>query len=125
MQREDRGGGTMAPREHGVEFRTHANPRSAWITSILVNIGMSGIHERRAFMPGPSCLGYRISGDGRRGPVAVARRSGSQAGTALGATTGENLAAVGGLHAGTETVVALALEVAGLVSALGGHDRAL
>src|SRR3546814_10963951 len=30
-------------------------------------------------------------------------------------------AAVGGLHAGTEAVVALALEVAGLVGALGGH----
>src|SRR5690606_18047670 len=49
------------------------------------------------------------------------RRSGAEALAALGAATREDLAAVGGLHAGTETVVALALEVAGLVGALGGH----
>src|SRR5690606_17566020 len=47
--------------------------------------------------------------------------SGRQALAALGAAAGEDLAAVGGLHAGTEAVVALALEVAGLVGALGGH----
>jgi hypothetical protein len=42
---------------------------------------------------------------------------------ALGTATGKDLAAVGGGHAGTEAVVALALEVAGLVGALGGHGR--
>ena len=44
-----------------------------------------------------------------------------QAGAALGTATRQDLAAVGGRHAGTETVVALTLEVAGLVGALGGH----
>src|SRR5690606_32738806 len=39
----------------------------------------------------------------------------------LGAAAGQDLAAANGLHAGTEAVVALALEVAGLESALGGH----
>src|SRR5690606_25014548 len=47
--------------------------------------------------------------------------SGRQAPATLGAAAGQDLAAVGGLHAGTEAVVALALEVAGLESALGGH----
>lgn len=54
------------------------------------------------------------------------RRSGvgsdAEARAALGATTGEDLATVGGLHAGAEAVVAFALEVAGLVGTLGGHD---
>src|SRR5690606_4597998 len=49
--------------------------------------------------------------------------SGRQDLATLGAATGQDLAAVGGLHAGTEAVVALALEVAGLVGALGGHGR--
>ena len=68
---------------------------------------------------------------GRLDPVGVAELVGSvaagcrEAGAALGTTTGEDLAAVGGLHAGTEAVVALALEVAGLVGALGGHGSAL
>src|SRR5690606_40218093 len=48
-------------------------------------------------------------------------RSGAEALAALGAAAGEDLAAVGGRHARTETVVALALEIAGLVGALGGH----
>src|SRR5690606_35504013 len=47
--------------------------------------------------------------------------SGAQALAALGTTTRQDLAAIGGLHAGTEAVVALALEVAGLEGALGGH----
>src|SRR5690606_23890417 len=47
--------------------------------------------------------------------------SGAQALAALGAATRQDLAAVSRLHAGTEAVVALALEVAGLVGALGGH----
>src|SRR4249919_3222541 len=54
--------------------------------------------------------------------AAKADASDSQATATLRATTREDLAAVGGLHARTEAVVALALEVAGLVSALGGHD---
>src|SRR5690606_39929319 len=47
----------------------------------------------------------------------AARRSGAEAHAALGATARQDLAAVGRLHAGTEAVVALALEVAGLVGA--------
>src|SRR5690606_5308938 len=47
--------------------------------------------------------------------------SDGEPGAALGTATGQDLAAVGGLHAGAEAVVALALEVAGLVRALGGH----
>src|SRR5690606_16567384 len=66
-----------------------------------------------------------MEGTARSRSSAVAGRggtaSGRQALAALGAATGEDLAAVGGLHAGTEAVVALALEVAGLVGALGGH----
>ena len=46
----------------------------------------------------------------------------SQSLATLGATARQDLAAIGRRHAGTETVVALALEVAGLVRALGGHD---
>src|SRR5690606_25380029 len=57
----------------------------------------------------------------RHGGHAPGAASGRQALAALGAAAGEDLAAVGGLHAGTEAVVALALEVAGLVGALGGH----
>lgn len=49
--------------------------------------------------------------------------SDAEAGTALGAAAGKDLAAVGGLHAGTETVVALTLDIAGLVGALGGHGE--
>src|SRR3546814_18166275 len=59
----------------------------------------------------------RPSASAGRGETA----SGRQALAALGAAAGDDLAAVGGLHAGTEAVVALALEVAGLVGALGGH----
>src|SRR4249919_3877814 len=50
--------------------------------------------------------------------------SGGETLAALGAATGQDLAAVGGRHAGTEAVVALALEVAGLEGALGGHGAA-
>ena len=49
------------------------------------------------------------------------RGSDRQAAAALRTATREDLAAIGGLHAGTETVVALALQIAGLVSALGRH----
>src|SRR5690606_22318761 len=56
---------------------------------------------------------------------ATAGRDGTASGrqdlATLGTATGQDLAAVGGLHAGTEAVVALALEVAGLIGALGGH----
>jgi hypothetical protein len=46
----------------------------------------------------------------------------AEAGAALGAATGQNFAAVSGLHAGTETVVAFAFQIAGLICAFGGHD---
>ena len=46
-----------------------------------------------------------------------------EAGAALGTTPRENLAAIGGFHALTETVVALALDIAGLISAFGGHNE--
>src|SRR4030095_7823148 len=61
----------------------------------------------------------RLKPDGRAEPRP--ERLGAETLAALGATTGKNLAAVGGSHAGTEAVVALALEVAGLIGALGGH----
>src|SRR5690606_26338687 len=63
-----------------------------------------------------------ISGVARARPAAGRESaSGRQALAALGTATGQDLAAVSGLHAGTEAVVAGALEVAGLVGALGGH----
>src|SRR3546814_5630821 len=62
----------------------------------------------------------RPSASAGRGETA----SGRQALAALGAAAGDDLAAVGGLHAGTEAVVALALEVAGMVGAIGGHGGA-
>jgi hypothetical protein len=48
-------------------------------------------------------------------------KSDREADPTLGAPTRENLAAVCGFHALTKTVVALALEIAGLIGALGGH----
>ena len=50
------------------------------------------------------------------------RGSDGEAAAALRTTTREDLAAVGSRHAGTEAVVALALQVAWLVGALGRHD---
>jgi hypothetical protein len=58
------------------------------------------------------------------GCVTLTRRSDSQATTTLGTTTRQDLTTVGGGHAGAETVVALTLEVAGLVGALGRHGEA-
>src|SRR5690606_35905532 len=49
------------------------------------------------------------------------QHSGRKDFAALGAATSQDLATVGGLHARTEAVVTLALEVAGLVGALGSH----
>ena len=51
----------------------------------------------------------------RESGTGAGRGSDGQAAAALRAAAREDLAAVGGLHAGTEPVVALALEVAGLV----------
>src|SRR5687768_1073980 len=51
----------------------------------------------------------------------AASPSGGEALAALGTATRKDLAPVGGLHAGAEAVVALALEVARLIGALGGH----
>lgn len=50
------------------------------------------------------------------------RASDAEACAAFGAATGQYFTAVGGFHAGTETVVALAFQIAGLVCTLGGHD---
>lgn len=41
---------------------------------------------------------------------------------AFGAATCEDLATTDGSHAGTETVVTFALQIAGLISTFGGHD---
>jgi hypothetical protein len=46
--------------------------------------------------------------------------SGAQLGAATGATACDNLAATNGCHAGTETVTALAYQVAGLKRAFHG-----
>src|SRR5690606_26105507 len=66
---------------------------------------------------GSGSLRRRSSRRNRSGEEA----SGRQALAALGAAAGQDLAAAGRLHACTEAVVALALEVAGLEGALGGH----
>jgi hypothetical protein len=50
--------------------------------------------------------------------------SDAKAGAAFGTATGQYFAAIGGFHAGTETVIALAFQVAWLVGAFGGHDGA-
>jgi len=55
------------------------------------------------------------------GGVNAAAGSDAKARTAFGTATGQDLAAVGGFHAGTESVVAFAFQVAGLVRAFGGH----
>ena len=54
-------------------------------------------------------------------PQGAATQSSAEDFAALGAATRQDLAAVSGLHTGTEAVVALTLEVAGLEGALGGH----
>jgi hypothetical protein len=46
----------------------------------------------------------------------------TKARTALGATTGQNFTAIGSFHAGTESVIAFTLQIAGLVSTFGSHD---
>src|SRR3546814_12670288 len=69
---------------------------------------------KRAFMG--ETVRSRPSASAGRGETA----SGRQALAALGAAAGDDLAAVGGLPAGTEAVVALALAVSGLVGSLGG-----
>ena len=128
VQCQQRGGRTAALGEDRVELRTRAYPRSARVSGGGCCDGRPGIHERRTFMPVASGRAHQATdrtGGGRRcAPGAVPWRSGGEALATLGTTTGQDLATVGGLHAGTETVVALALEVAGLVGALGGHDRA-
>src|SRR5207344_3388527 len=95
---EQRAGKTRSPAEHGLEFGRGAQVRAA------------GEAEEMAHRTG----------------VRPVRDAGSdaEARTALGAATGQDLAAVLGRHAGTETVVALALEVRRLVGTLGGHGGA-
>src|SRR6478672_10113068 len=65
---------------------------------------------------------YLQSRSGATQRLSPSANSDGEAGATLGTATREDLAAVGGLHACTESVVALALDVAGLVGALGGHD---
>jgi hypothetical protein len=55
------------------------------------------------------------------GIINAAAGSDAKTRTAFGTATGQDLAAVGGFHAGTESVVAFAFQVAGLVRAFGGH----
>src|SRR5690606_35935689 len=85
--------------EYAVEVRTRAYPRGA-----REPVGR-----------------HRGKDGGVSGPPPQVRRLRAETLAALGAATRQDLAAVGGRHAGTEAVVALALEVAGLVGALGGH----
>ncbi len=61
---------------------------------------------------------HRGGNGGRWRPLRHQLRLGAETLAALGAATRQDLAAIGGRHAGTKTVVALALEVAGLKSAL-------
>jgi hypothetical protein len=122
MHRHHRGGSAMAAFEDGVKFRTRAHPRTARVAGIAFRDRALAGHERYTFMTRASCLGACFGDDGRIGPVAVPKQSGGEARTAFGAAAGKNLAAIGGFHAGTETVIALTLEIAGLVGALGGHD---
>ena len=49
------------------------------------------------------------------------RFSVGQAGTALGAATGQDLAAVGGSHSLAEAVDLLAVELLGLIGTFGSH----
>jgi hypothetical protein len=57
-----------------------------------------------------------------RGSPEAASALDAEAGAALGAAASQNLAAIGSFHAGTETVIAFAFEIAGLVRAFGGHN---
>src|SRR5690606_31168748 len=106
---------TARPRRGGAPSRSQCRLSSG----ALVRLAPSNTRAKSALARIRAARGRVFrEGIGRRLRPA---RSGAEALAALGTTTGQDLAAVGGRHAGTETVVALALEVAGLVGALGGH----
>src|SRR5690606_7527495 len=106
---------TARPRRGGAPSRSQCRLSSG----ALVRLAPSNTRAKSALARIRAARGKMFrEGIGRRLRPA---RSGAEALAALGTTTGQDLAAVGGRHAGTETVVALALEVAGLVGALGGH----
>jgi hypothetical protein len=101
--------------EDAVEIRTRAYPRAAREAGGIRGHAAAGV-TRAAVGESTGVTG--LARTGRSG-----LRLGAKTLAALGATAREDLAAIGRRHAGTETVVALALEVAGLVGALGGHGR--
>jgi hypothetical protein len=112
MHGQPRRGLAAALFEDAIEIRARAHPRSA---------REAGGHRSHAAAAVAS-----VDKSARTKPARTGRsglRSGAKTLAALGATTREDLAAIGRRHAGTEAVVALALEVAGLVGALGGHGR--
>ena len=98
-------GETLTGGKHGLKLGRCAQTRPAWETGRAI--------ANHDVWPPAAGGGRRCAGN--------ARASDAEAGTALGATTGKNLAPICGFHARTETVIALTLEVAGLVGALGGH----
>src|SRR5690606_18352175 len=80
---------------------------------------------RHAYEPaqseGIACAGSHCSRSDLHLPQGAATQSSAEDFATLGAATRQNLAAVSGLHTSAEAVIALALEVAGLERALGGH----
>src|SRR5690348_17214008 len=125
---------TARPSRGGASSCSQCSPRAGWamrlpasntrVNSLRARTRAHRGNEARGMTGNP---GWPAAGTARTGNVSAWRRrgrrgSGAEALAALGATAGQDLAAVGRRHAGTEAVVALALEVAGLVRALGGHD---
>src|SRR6476619_1657361 len=110
----------LRPTACGSTLRETAKPRRAGRRSDNQCRLSSGCAARRP--PSKTSVNsLRARTRALRGKAAVAA-SVAAALAALGAAAGQHLAAVGRRHACTEAVVALALEVAGLVGALGGHD---
>ena len=118
----------LRPTAFGSTLRETARPRRAGCASRSQCRLKAGLAWRRPpSKTRPYSAGARTRAAGGKlcwegiGRRLRPRGSGAEALATLGTTTGQDLAAIGGLHAGTEAVVALALEVAGLVGALGGH----
>src|SRR4249919_1562917 len=106
MHGQPRRGLAATPFEDAIEIRTRAHPRGA---------REAGGHRSHAAAAVAS-VDKSARAKPARPKLARAGRSGLRSGA-------KTLAAIGRRHAGTEAVVALALEVAGLVGALGGHGR--
>ncbi len=104
MQAEASAGNSFSLAEHDLKFGRDAQMRATRETQ-----WGRGSHGPFAFSS--TNKSPRERGEG----------SDAEAGAALGAATRQDLAAIGRCHASTETVVAFTLDVAGLVSALGGH----